>query len=1389
MATNENINHFHFPKFDGKNFSQWKFRLDLLLEEKQYKVFVENELDEAIKKNDESKGIKNTDMSVREKKCKSWLASTINDEQLSYVMDKTTAKGMYDALISMFQRKSIASQLVLRRRLLTLKFNGIDINEHFVEFDKLVRELKLAGGNLADIDIVVNLLLTLPKNYDALIISLEGMDEKKLTLDYVKSRLLDEFAKRNGGSTHSKSDSGSAMHVKNPDIVCFSCGEKGHIKSRCKNKKGKKKNFQKNFQTKKNSNANCASKESEKESTLCAIRDTEPCVAYTSSNVNGNGGINSINGSSNETSNDKCSNNNNNDRNSNVNRTQAHALKSSKADDVKKVTFVLDSGATDHMVNNKIYLDHWKRIQQINISVAKKNQKISANEQGCITVKTFHNGNSSIKTIENVLYLKDLKCNLMSIRRLTKLGYKVTFDGENAFVSKNGKVVFTGRAEGDLYQVEFNIERNIFAGIASDSVNQATQSVWHFRLGHINAFDLKKMINKNMVNGIENINVNTDKEVCESCVLGKDARKPFSKKNNIRSNRILELIHTDVCGPVSTPGTDGSRYFVSFTDDYSRASMIYCMQNKSDVLEKFMEFVEMAESYHGCKISKLRSDNGGEYTSKDFKNYCKSKGIQISYTAAYNPEMNAISERLNRTLQDKALSMLLAAGLERKYWNEAILAANYIKNRCPTSAYGKQFVDKTPAELWYGKKPDLSHIRVFGSICYNHIPSEIRKKFEAKASKCILLGYATNSAYRLWDIEKKKLVIGRNVTFNEKSVLNRTKMVEFLDSEAEIECDDELVAASDDDNEALNHSTYMDCTGDIPENIHGTNSDCAGIDQENVHSANTESIGNNDDSVIRRSDRERKMPERYGEAVSHCAFSAQQYVNCDPESIAEAKKRDDWPNWKKAIDSEYSSLVKNNTWTLCDLPKGRRAITGKWVFKLKHKANGDIDKYKARFVARGCSQKAGFDYAETYAPVAKLTTLRILLAIANRFNMYIHQMDVKSAFLNGDLDEEIFMIPPEGFEKSNKVCKLQKAIYGLKQASRMWNEKFNDFVTRIGFKRCASDYCLYAKIVNGIRCYILLYVDDLLIVCDDEQMIQTIRGLMKKEFEMTDIGNIDTFLGMHIEHNREKGIIRMSQTQYLTKVLNKFGMNDCKPAATPIEKGIHLSNEQKKVDASVPYRELIGCLIYATQTTRPDLCAATNYFSRFQCCYTHEHFVHAKRALRYIKGSIDLNMHYVRDEKAEILTGYADSDWAGDKNDSKSTSGYVFKVFGNTVSWASRKQNTVAQSSAEAEFAALAESMNEAEWIRELLIELGFTFDKPIIIHEDSQSCQKAAEAPREHKRMKHIAVKYDFVRDAIKKKLVQLSYIPTGEQTADIMTKGLARIQFMRLRTNLNLV
>lgn len=393
-----------------------------------------------------------------------------------------------------------------------------------------------------------------------------------------------------------------------------------------------------------------------------------------------------------------------------------------------------------------------------------------------------------------------------------------------------------------------------------------------------------------------------------------------------------------------------------------------------------------------------------------------------------------------------------------------------------------------------------------------------------------------------------------------------------------------------------------DNTGNSNDNFHGIEQDNAGDSQDNVDSANKDCAGNN--SNVRRSSRVSKKPQRFGDYLvpgkyntweeASFALNAEEFVQGEPDSIAEAKQRDDWPMWETAINAEYTSLLKNNTWDLCKLPPGRKAITCKWVFKLKRKANGDFDKYKARLVARGFSQEKGFDYNETYSPTAKLTTFRILLAIAVHHGYLVHQMDVKYAFLNGLLNEEIYLQQPDGFKKSISVCKLNRSLYGLKQASRMWNERFNEFTVKLGFKRCLSDQCLYIKNEKGVVCYILLYVDDLLIISNDLNRIKVINQLLSKEFEMSDIGEADTFLGMQIQRNAASNMISLSQTNYLKNMVNKFNMADCKGVATPMESNIDLIKNIDVVCDDVPYRELIGCLTYATVTMRPDLCASTN---------------------------------------------------------------------------------------------------------------------------------------------------------------------------------------------------
>lgn len=423
------------------------------------------------------------------------------------------------------------------------------------------------------------------------------------------------------------------------------------------------------------------------------------------------------------------------------------------------------------------------------------------------------------------------------------------------------------------------------------------------------------------------------------------------------------------------------------------------------------------------------------------------------------------------------------------------------------------------------------------------------------------------------------------------------------------------------------------------------------------------------------------------------------------------------------------------------------------------------------------------------------------MSVANHFGYFVEQMDVNSAFLNGRLTEEIYMKQPEGFvQDETKVCKLIKSLYGLKQASRVWYERFNEFIVKMGFKRCESDRCLYVMIGQGIVHYILLFVDDFLNISNSIESIISTKRKLANEFKMTDVGKVESYLGIHVERSIN-GTTTLSQPHYLKNLLAKFEMQNCRPCATPMEVGLHLpssdnncsgsdsSERSKSSENDLPYRHLIGCLMHATQTVRPDLCAATYYLSRFQNCYTEEHYTHAKRILRYVQGTQDLKLVYHRNHSADVLIGYSDSDWGGDKNDYKSTSGYVFKMFGNVVSWLSRKQPTVSLSSTQAEYVALAEAVCEAKWLKSLLTEMGIQCTGPTTLYEDNQSCISIAEEPRKHQRMKHVNIKYNFIRDSIADREVTVEYIPSSDQTADIMTKSLGRILFQKHRENLGLM
>lgn len=832
---------------------------------------------------------------------------------------------------------------------------------------------------------------------------------------------------------------------------------------------------------------------------------------------------------------------------------------------------------------------------------------------------------------------------------------------------------------------------------------------------------------------------------------------------------------------------------------------VYPIATKDEVLQCFEEYTAIAEAQFGKRISRIRCDNGGEYRGSAFVKFCRKKGIQVEYTVPYTPEQNGISERMNRTLEEKARSMLVHSGISKEFRGEAVETAAYLTNRSPASALEK---NTTPFELWNGTKPDISNLRVFGCTAYCHIPKQHRKKLDSKSWKCILVGYAKNG-YRVFNPKNKKIAIVRDVVFDENvcgkvnvaepkpqsesggfPIFRRCESIDSLssgisdapsgpenpegsDTGEESSDSDEESAVSDEEFEGFTSCDEMD---------HG---------EEEVLEEDQEANDVQQESM-ERSHRIRNPPvwqKDFDMDFAGFALSAIGFVEDLPDTLQEMRKRDDWPKWQTAIHEEMDSLTRNRTWTLTELPAGRKPISCKWIFKVKPGANGEPDRYKARLVARGFTQRYGYDYTETYAPVARLNTLRAVLAVANQQRLLVHQMDVRTAFLNGQLKEEIYMVQPEGFQQGNGlVCRLNRSIYGLKQASRAWNDRFHQFVTSIGFKRSDNDPCLYIRSSGGEKVFLILYVDDILIVGHSLKAIRIVKTLLSKQFEMVDLGAVSNFLGMHIERDVDGRIMRIDQQAYLNGLLKRFGMDECRPVSTPIECHLKLQKGEEGQRTDKPYRELVGCLMYVTLASRPDLSASVNYMSQYQSCPTVEHWVHLKRILRYVKGTLSLVLEFRGDDREVALTAFSDADWANDVNDRRSVTGYLFKIFGSTSVWLTRKQPTVSLSSTEAEFVALCTAACEGVWLVRLLADLGIVLDGPVTYYEDNQSCIRVAEEPRDSRRMKHVEVKYYFIRDLIKAESIRMEYVPSEDQQADILTKGLPTATFVKLREILGL-
>ena len=978
-------------------------------------------------------------------------------------------------------------------------------------------------------------------------------------------------------------------------------------------------------------------------------------------------------------------------------------------------------------------------------------------------------------SLKEVLYLPELEKNLLSVHAMVKHGATVCFKENKCEISRNSKILAVGEIQGKLYTLKI-VEEHV--KIANHQP-ETDRYLWHCRLGHLGMNNMDKLIDENMVNGMDGVNNKKENQFCEACAKGKQHRSPYPKTADYRASELFELVHSDVCGPMPIPSLGGSRYYVTFIDDYSRYTFVYFMKNKSEVFEKFKEFHTYVVNITGKPVKILRSDNGGEYTSKEFESYLKENGITHQLSVPYNPAQNGVAERMNRTIMELTRSMLSHARMPNEFWAEAVNTSVYVRNRSPTAALN----DITPYECVFKKKPDLSNLRVFGCITYTHIPDCHRKKLDEKSKKSIFVGYPEGvKGFKMYDLTSHKFIRSRDVIFREKEFHNfddrnsansdANVFPTIIEEVPDARNEDELVDRRNEEN--------------VNENQQAENNQQVGETFEETFMNEVRNVGER---------RIRRPPNRFDDEC-YVANDLTADIN-EPTNIEEAYSGEHSTEWKKATDSEFNSLIENDTWGLVTLPEGKNIVGSKWVFKVKRDENGYIQRYKARLVAQGFAQTEGVDYNEVFSPVVRNTTVRSLLAISNAKNWEVHQMDVKTAFLQGNLEEEIYMRQPDGYVREDNpdhVCKLKKSIYGLKQSARCWNIAIDTFLKSNGYKQMESDPCLYMKSIkdqNGIIKFVILsiHVDDILLFSNDLSMLNDEKKSIASKFKIDDMGEVKHILGMLIKRDRARGKMTISQSKYLEGVLKRFGMEKCKPGSTPLEPGKHfeeLPDDENPTNVN-EYQKLIGCLTYVTTATRPDLATAVGVLSKFMTKPSKEHWQGAKRVQRYIKGTVNYGLVFEGKSARCSLIGYSDADWANDLDTRRSTSGYVFQINGSTVSWCSKRQSCVTRSSTEAEYVALSHATQEIIWLRRLFKDIGEKQEQPSIMNEDNQGAIELSRNPRFHKRTKHIDVAYHFVREKVNDKSIKVSYCPTDQMLADIMTKSLPRQTFQKFRVMLN--
>ena len=1039
--------------------------------------------------------------------------------------------------------------------------------------------------------------------------------------------------------------------------------------------------------------------------------------------------------------------------------------------DIQTPNILIDSGASANIVCDEQFFEY------LDPNFTNKNSYLELADGSKVNNLILGKGTASIPitdnkgklrkiTLNDCLFIPSFGKNIMSLSSAVR-------DGASFDLNKRGNETMRSN-DGHIFNIDTKDNLYILNNLHVYSIVSRSAEDWHKIFGHTHHENICKL-----PNAINNMSITNKSKLqfCEPCIFAKMERD-FSRVPCPRVDTPFTSIFCDLNGPLKEDCE--YNYVFGAIDDFSGYLAIYLMQSKSESPNALKQF--LADHANFGKTTKIRSDSGGEFNSNTFKKILIDNTIRFETCSPHSSFQNGRIERSWKTLFNMSRAILFDSKVNVKLYPYILKHACFLMNRTYS-----EYLQMTPIEAALNIRPDANDIHLFGSLCYGYQHHIHKTKFQPRAAKALYIGKDPMSPAHL-------------LYYPDTDTIRRTRCVKFTNSyyynTTQSECQNH-------NHGSANARAILLPNGDLVDPCQQQSADhlvedTLGVSPGHLNAQPQTTESSEHLNRNRYPHRQRHMPDRLGVdtnydcdfedsicniyVINNINFSDKSNINV-PNTFLEAIYSNEREFWIKAMNKEIKSLVDNNTYDLVYLPPGHKVIGGRWVYALKL-TPPNIYTFKARYVAKGFSQRPGVNYDMTFAPTARIATIRILLNIAIQFGLILHQLDVDNAFLNSNIDYEIYMRQPEGFiHDPNKVCKLNKSIYGLKQSAMLWNQTLLDFMKQQNLKQSSKDPCLFIRNESSNMLYVLIWVDDIICASSSKQILSQFKDNFSKSFKIKDIGPLAWFLG--IAFHQTNDYISMNQKLYINNILNRFGMANCKPRSLPCDPNVHklLEKYSPVYEDPTHYRELVGSLIYLYCCTRPDLSFIVSLLSRFMASPKVIHLQIANGVLHYLKYTVEYDLKYVKSDEPLHLFGYTDSDFAQNP-DCHSISGYCFKINLNSalVSWKSAKQTIVAWSTTEAEYIAAGEAVKEALFLRELFSEIMNKQPATVTLFCDNHAALcLMTNSQQHHKRTKHINIAFHAIRTYVANKSVHISYVASKDNLADIFTKALNGFKMKR--------